>query len=256
LEIGETQSRIFVNGDNVTAVPNQLGYISLDRNWKSGDVIKVEFPFEARRVAADQRVREDRGKIAVERGPIVYCCEWPEVASGRVLNLWLNPKSELRPAFDKELYGGVAVIGGEARSISNPSAATGSIRLVPYYLWANRGAGEMSVWLSERDYAIGDVGPAGGLIFYENPKYAADGWRYLEAAPFDQSAGAKWSCFRRLLPGARGTAVGTGKQNTVDMLTGCTDPGSAAYLCAKLSVSGVRGWFLPSRDELLLCIAT
>ena len=110
----------------------------------------------------------------------------------------------------------------------------------------------MSVWLPEREYAIGDVGPAGGLIFYENPKYASDGWRYLEAAPFDQSAGAKWSCFRKLLPGARGTAVGTGKQNTADMLAACTDPGTAAYLCANLSVNGVRGWFLPSRDELLL----
>jgi len=252
LERVEKQSRILVNGDNVAAVPDQSGYVSLDRDWKPGDVIKVEFPFEPRRVAADQRAREDRGRIAVERGPIVYCCEWPEVANGHVPDLWFNPKSELRPSFDPEFFGGVAVINVEARSMSNPSLASRSIRLMPYYLWANRGAGEMSVWLPEREYAIGDVGPAGGLIFYENPKYASDGWRYLEAAPFDQSAGAKWSCFRKLLPGARGTAVGTGKQNTADMLAACTDPGTAAYLCANLSVNGVRGWFLPSRDELLL----
>ncbi len=54
----------------------------------------------------------------------------------------------------------------------------------------------MSVWLPTRDYAPGDVGPAGGYIFYVNPNFATDGWRYLEAAPFDQSAGAKWGCFR------------------------------------------------------------
>ena len=88
----------------------------------------------------------------------------------------------------------------------------------------------MSVWLSTAGYALGDIGPAGGFIFYENPNYAADGWRYLEAAPFDQSAGAKWGCFRRAIAGARGTAVGTGKQNTLDMLAACTEPGTAAQL--------------------------
>ena len=53
----------------------------------------------------------------------------------------------------------------------------------------------MTVWLSRVEYAIGDTGPAGGFIFYENPNYKVDGWRYLEAAPIDQSAGAKWGCF-------------------------------------------------------------
>src|SRR6185503_10752285 len=109
---------------------------------------------------------------------------------------------------------------------------------------------EMSVWLSTDEYQLGDIGPAGGFIFYINPKYASDGWRYLEAAPFDQSAGAHWGCFRKLIPGARGIAIGTGKQNTTDMLAGCDEPGSAAQLCANLSVNGVTGWFLPSRDEL------
>jgi hypothetical protein len=112
--------------------------------------------------------------------------------------------------------------------------------------------GEMSVWLSTAGYALGDTGPAGGFIFYENPNYATDGWRYLEAAPFDQSAGATWGCFRRVIAGARGTAVGTGKQNTLDMLAACTEPGTAAALCSNLSLNGVRGWFLPSRDELAL----
>jgi len=110
----------------------------------------------------------------------------------------------------------------------------------------------MSTWLPVREYSLGDTGPAGGLIFYENPNYAADGWRYLEAAPFDQSAGAKWGCFRSAIAGARGTAVGTGKQNTLDMLAACPEAGTAAGLCANLSLNGVRGWFLPSRDEAVL----
>ena len=110
----------------------------------------------------------------------------------------------------------------------------------------------MSVWLSKTEYAIGDTGPAGGLIFYVNPNYATDGWRYLEAAPYDQSAGAKWGCFRKAIAGARGTAVGTGKQNTLDVLAACPEPETAAGLSANFSLNGIRGWFLPSRDELAL----
>jgi len=129
------------------------------------------------------------------------------------------------------------------------------LRLVPYHLWANRGPGQMSVWLATRELVPGDVGPAGGFIFYVNPNYAADGWRYLEAAPFDQSAGAAWGCFRRLISGARGTGIGSGRQNTADIVAACTDKQSAAVLCANLKLNGVEGWFLPSRDELAVLYA-
>jgi hypothetical protein len=153
---------------------------------------------------------------------------------------------------DAELFDGVPVIRTEARSISNPSLAPKPVKLIPYFLWANRGDGEMSVWLSSAGYESGGTGPAGGLIFYENPNYAADGWRYLEAAPFDQSAGAKWGCFRKAIEGARGTAIGTGKRNTQEMLAACPDQDTAAALCANFTLNGVSGWFLPSRDELAL----
>jgi len=109
----------------------------------------------------------------------------------------------------------------------------------------------MSVWLSTREYVLGDAGPAGVLIVYKNPNHG-DPWRYLEAAPVDQSAGAKWGCFRRLIPGARGTATGAGKQNTQDILAACSDRGTAADLCANYTLNGIHGWFLPSRDELVL----
>ena len=181
----------------------------------------------------------------------MYCAESPDT-DGKALDLLLEPAAGLQSSDDPSFYGGVAVIQTRATRVTNPSLPAKPIRLIPYSLWANRGPGEMTVWLSTAGYAIGDTGPAGGFIFHENPNYAADGWRYLEAAPFDQSAGAVWGCFRRLIPGARGTAVGSGKQNTADMLASCTDSGTAAALCASLSVNGTRGWFLPSRDELAL----
>ena len=248
----DKQPTLSVNGKTISVLPDRTGYVSLERVWQNGDLIEIEFPPEVRQVVADSRVRENRGKVAVERGPIVYCAEWPEAPGGCALDLLLETTSEMKPAFDKSLFGGVTVIAAHARRMSNPSLPPQPIKLIPYYLWANRGAGEMSVWLPTREYEPGDTGPAGGYIFYINPNSAADGWRYLEAAPVDQSAGAKWGCFRRALVGARGTAVGVGKKNTEEMLAACQERGTAAELCANYVLNGVGGWFLPSRDELAL----
>jgi DUF1680 family protein len=251
LEKVDKAPTISVNGQTTRLAVDKLGYVSLDRTWKNGDVVELEFPFEIRRVAADPRVKEDRGKMAVERGPIVFCCEWPDVDGVKPLGLLFDSKTELKPEWQADLFGGATVIKTTAKNISNPTADV-SVKLIPYHLWANRGAGEMAVWLSKSSYEIGDIGPSGGLIFYENPNYAADGWRYLEAAPYDQSDGAKWGCFRTAISGARGTAVGTGQQNTQDMVKSCTELNSAAHLCNDLSVNGMRGWFLPSEAELSL----
>jgi uncharacterized protein len=248
----DKQPTVLVNGKAVSAVPDRTGYVSIERLWQNGDLVEIEFPLAVRQVVADSRVRENRGRVAIERGPIVYCAEWPEAPDGRALDLLLDTTSELKPSFDESLFGGVTVIAAQARRMTNPSLPPQLLRLIPYHLWANRGAGEMSVWLPTREYEPGDTGPTGGFIFYKNPNSAADGWRYLEAAPVDQSAGAKWGCFRRALDGARATAVGTGKKNTEEMLAACPERGSAAELCANYSLNGVRGWFLPSRDELAL----
>ena len=242
---------VTVNGEPVSGVPDRTGYVSLDRLWKNGDLVRVDLAVRVRRLSADPRVAHTRRRLAVERGPVVYCSEWPDADGGRPLTMLLDPASELKASADAR-WNGVTVINAQARDIANPSAQPKPVTLVPYYLWANRGAGEMTVWLSTAGYSIGDVGPAGGFIFYENPNYDRDGWRYLEAAPFDQSAGAQWGCFRRFVPGAVGTAIGTGQQNTLDMIAACSEAGTASQLCATLSVNGVRGWYLPSRDELAL----
>ncbi|HEY9450914.1 MAG TPA: beta-L-arabinofuranosidase domain-containing protein [Gemmatimonadaceae bacterium] len=250
LERSSRPIRVAVNGKSVPAVPDRSGYLTIDREWREGDRIEIEFPVEVKRVKADAHVRENRGRLAVERGPIVYCAEWPDVPGGRALTALVAETAELKPSVNKSLDGEVIVLDTVARQVTDASVAAQPLRFIPYHLWANRGAGEMSVWLSSREYEIGDVGPAGGLIFYINPNHRRDGWRYLEAAPFDQSLGARWGCFRRAIPGAAGTAIGTGLQNTKDMLAACAESGSAADLCAQLSVSGVGGWFLPSMDEL------
>jgi DUF1680 family protein len=239
------QTTLMVNGQPVSAVPDQSGYLTIDRVWTSGDTVEIEFPIETRRVIADERVREDRGRVAIERGPIVYCAEWPDVAGGKVFDLLLDTLGST----EEDASMGV-VLNATARSITNSAAPPQALKLIPYYFWANRGAGEMEVWISTRNFVSGDVGPAGGFIYYDNPNYARDGWRYLEAAPFDQSNGITWGGFRRQIPGAAGRAVGTGKQNTADMVAALPDELNAATICAKTIINGVGGWFLPSAQEL------
>jgi hypothetical protein len=100
-------------------------------------------------------------------------------------------------------------------------------------------------------YRIGDRGPAGGWVFYDKGN-SSGGWRYLEAAPVDQSDGARWGwdCYGLSIPGARGTAIGAGKSNTRAILKKCATDGTAAALCASYRGRGKSDWFLPSGDEL------
>jgi hypothetical protein len=95
-------------------------------------------------------------------------------------------------------------------------------------------------------YAIGDTGPAGGIVFY-----VTDGGSHgLEAAPVDQSATATWGCFGKDIAGADGTTIGTGAKNTTDILVDCAELGIAARLADNYSLNGFNDWFLPSQDEL------
>jgi hypothetical protein len=93
-------------------------------------------------------------------------------------------------------------------------------------------------------YEIGDTGPAGGIVFYLDGTGGG-----LEAAPLDQGD-AEWGCEGTELSGADGTAIGTGAQNTADIVSGCTDPGTAAKVADAYEFNGYTDWFLPSRDEL------
>ena len=101
-------------------------------------------------------------------------------------------------------------------------------------------------------YSLRDTGPAGGSIFYINPNYVNDGWRYLEAASSDQSHLKAWSNLTNWIVGGTGTAIGTGESNsgTIFAQIGHSHIDSAAKLCLDLALGGSSDWFLPSRDEL------
>src|SRR5262249_42506208 len=139
----DKQTRIAVNGTTVSASPDALGYVSLQRTWHSGDVIEVEFPMEVRQVVADSRVREDKGRLAVERGPIVYCAEWPDTTGGHAIDVLVDSSIAMAPSSDESLFGGATVIKTQSRRVSSAATAAQPLTLIPYHLWANRGTGEM-----------------------------------------------------------------------------------------------------------------
>ncbi len=95
---------------------------------------------------------------------------------------------------------------------------------------------------------IGERGPAGGWIFYDKGN-TSGGWRYLEAAPEDQGR-AEWGCYVSSIPGAQGTAIGTGKSNTRAIIEACGKSNTAAKKCTAYRGGGKSDWFLPSKDEL------
>ena len=123
-----------VNGKPV-AIKLEKGYAVLDRRWRQGDTVELDLPMPVRRVAADSRVEADRGRAALQRGPIVYCLEWPDNPGIDVRDLPLSAGEKLQAAFEPDLLNGVETIQGP------------NFKAIPYYAWANRGPGAMSVWL-------------------------------------------------------------------------------------------------------------
>jgi len=137
-------SHVKVNGKE-EKISTTNGFILLDnRNWKKGDKIEVVFDMAVRKVVANKKVEADRGKIAFERGPLVYCAEEVDNPDG-VLSLKIPVKNTFNYIFDPSLFNGLGSIVGE---VDDKSKST-TFKTIPYYAWAHRQMGEMAVWLNK-----------------------------------------------------------------------------------------------------------
>ena len=120
----EKTPALTVNGRTVSAVPDKDGYVTLARQWSDGDAIEIDLPVEPRKVLADDRVVDDRRRMAIERGPLVYCAEFPDVDEGRALDLLVDRAAPLAPSRDHGALGDVIVIDTQASS-RDPAGARG-----------------------------------------------------------------------------------------------------------------------------------
>jgi DUF1680 family protein len=146
-----------VNGRPVS-LDIQKGYAGISRRWKAGDVIELHLPMPVRRVLADDAVAADRGRVALQRGPIVFCAEWPDNPGGHVRNLVLPRNAVLKAVFRPELLKGIVQISGSGTALildkdGKVERKPQLITAIPYYAWAHRGPGEMLVWLPESEAA-------------------------------------------------------------------------------------------------------
>ena len=131
-----------VNNENI-AIDVKKGYARLHRLWKSGDVIELSLPMPVRRVVSHPNVEENVGKVALERGPLVYCVEGID-HEGKALDIILPDDPALYPEMNPDLLRGLTVIKGNAQLDGKELGLTA----IPYYAWSHRGVGEMSVWLN------------------------------------------------------------------------------------------------------------
>jgi DUF1680 family protein len=143
---------IKVNGQPVSYQIEQ-GYAIIKKKWNKKDVVEVQLPMKTHEVLADQQIKDDNGKVAIQRGPLMYCAEWKD-NDGRTSNLLLP--DVFQPEMRKDMLNSVVVLKGQGKSIQvdeqqqQVSTAPKQVTLIPYYAWANRGEGEMNVWFPEK----------------------------------------------------------------------------------------------------------
>ena len=137
LQASSLPVEIKVNGEKVVFAVDK-GYAQLQRTWQRGDVVEVTLSMPIHRVVSHPNVQDNVGKVALERGPLVYCAEGVD-NNEHVLNKVLRDDDVLNAESVPDLLDGVTVIHAPQRD--------GKLIFIPYYAWAERGVGEMAVWL-------------------------------------------------------------------------------------------------------------
>jgi len=166
---------LMINGQ-AKSFETEKGYAVLKRSWKKGDKVSLLLPMETEKVLANQQVKDDRGRFAFERGPIVYCLEGPDNKDSLVQNILINKNAIADANYHADLLNGVDVISTEGKSAKR-QLKTDSIlqtdqmvKAIPYYAWANRGPSEMTVWIP---YETSAVRPKPAPTIASNSKVSA-----------------------------------------------------------------------------------
>jgi DUF1680 family protein len=149
-----------VVNDQPAALSIERGYATIRRHWSKGDVVALRLPMPPERLYADPRVRMDVGRVALRRGPLIYCVEEADNPGGPVQTLTLPQDASIEPEMRKELLGGIVTLRTAAKRLLPapdsplytpwpPASHDAVLTALPYFLWANREPGSMQVWLAE-----------------------------------------------------------------------------------------------------------
>ncbi len=138
---------ITVNGTSY--YPENKDYVSIERNWKKGDVIELNLPMEVRRIMANDNAEDLHGKVAFERGPIVFCIEASDQPDKTIFDKYILDTQKIETQFEENLLGGVMVLNGKAKKLElSGEIKEVDFRAIPYCTWNNRGAQAMEVWVA------------------------------------------------------------------------------------------------------------
>ena len=138
---------VSVNGKAL--YPENRDYIEISRSWKKGDTIELDFPMDVRRIVANDNAEDDRGKVAFERGPIVFCLEGADQADHKVFNKYILDSAPVSAHFEQDLLNGVMVLEGNAKELLQDGEVKDvKFRAIPYSTWNNRGGEQMEVWIA------------------------------------------------------------------------------------------------------------
>lgn len=159
----ELKPEIMVNSKKIK-YNIRKGYAKINREWQKGDLIEVYFPLPVRKVIANKKVEDDRGKFSIERGPVVFCAEGVD-NGGKVRNLMLNKNAEFTVENREDMIDGIIILKSKAVSLSADKKKNEVIEekqnftAIPYYAWAHRGPGEMMVWFPYKKSAANPTPP-------------------------------------------------------------------------------------------------
>lgn len=143
-----------LNGKTIP-VKIENGYAVIEREWKKGDLVELILPMDVKRIVAKADVKQDEGRVALQRGPLVYCVEGAD-NEGQAWNFVLPDKAAFKTQFQKDLLEGITTIQFEAPTLGvapdglSVTTATKTITAIPYYAWCNRGKNAMQVWLPKK----------------------------------------------------------------------------------------------------------
>lgn len=139
-----------VNGETVETASLDKGYLNIHRKWKKGDKVELNLPMEVRTIRANDNAVDDRGKLAYERGPVIFCLEGQDQPDKSVFDKYIQENTPIKAEYDADLLGGVVTLTGKAKAVMlNGDIKETTFKAIPYSTWNNRGRDNMAIWIPQ-----------------------------------------------------------------------------------------------------------